>query len=100
VHDYELDPFRWAAQVPSIKPLSHFASLHPYFRVHPGTLEGFTATFPAFVEKTASEERIYSMRSPSTSTKCSAARATSTPRAFSLSWDSVSVMLAGRRWLT
>jgi len=40
-----------------MKALSGFVSLHPYFRVHPGKLETFTAGFPAFVEKTASEEK-------------------------------------------
>ncbi len=37
--------------------LSNFVSLHPYFKVHPGKLEQFKAGFPAFVEKTASEEK-------------------------------------------
>ena len=37
--------------------LSNFVSLHPYFKVHPGKLETFTAALPAFVEKTASEEK-------------------------------------------
>src|SRR6266550_2197598 len=40
-----------------MKPLSNFVSLHPYFKVHPGKLEAFKAGFPAFVEKTASEEK-------------------------------------------
>ena len=40
-----------------MKPLSHFVSLHPYFKVHPGKIEAFKAGFPAFVEKTASEEK-------------------------------------------
>ena len=40
-----------------MKPISNFVSLHPYFRVHPGKLEAFKAGFPAFVEKTASEEK-------------------------------------------
>jgi len=40
-----------------MKPLSHFVSLHPYFKVHPGKLEAFKAGFPAFVEKTTTEER-------------------------------------------
>ena len=40
-----------------MKPLSNFVSLHPYFKVHPGKLEAFKAAFPAFVEKTASEEK-------------------------------------------
>ena len=40
-----------------MKPLSNFVSLHPYFKVHPGKLEMFKAGFPAFVEKTASEEK-------------------------------------------
>ena len=40
-----------------MKALSNFVSLHPYFKVHPGKLEVFKAGFPAFVEKTASEEK-------------------------------------------
>ena len=40
-----------------MKPISHFVSLHPYFKVHPGKLEMFKAGFPAFVEKAASEEK-------------------------------------------
>jgi quinol monooxygenase YgiN len=37
--------------------LSNFVSIHPYFKVHPGKIEAFKAAFPAFVEKTKSEER-------------------------------------------
>jgi quinol monooxygenase YgiN len=37
--------------------LSTFVSIHPYFKVHPGKLEAFKAAFPAFIEKTKSEER-------------------------------------------
>ena len=37
--------------------LSNFVSLHPYFKVHPGKLDAFKAGLPAFVEKTASEEK-------------------------------------------
>ena len=40
-----------------MKALSNFVSLHPYFKVHPGKLDAFKAGFPAFVEKTASEEK-------------------------------------------
>jgi quinol monooxygenase YgiN len=40
-----------------MNPLSNFVSLHPYFKVHPGKLDAFKAGFPAFVEKTASEEK-------------------------------------------
>jgi quinol monooxygenase YgiN len=40
-----------------MKALSNFVTLHPYFNVHPGKLEAFKAGFPAFVEKTASEEK-------------------------------------------
>jgi quinol monooxygenase YgiN len=40
-----------------MKPLSNFVTLHPYFKVHPGKLEVFKAGLPAFVEKTASEEK-------------------------------------------
>ena len=37
--------------------LSNFVSIHPYFKVHPGKLETFKAAFPAFIEKTKSEEK-------------------------------------------
>jgi hypothetical protein len=37
--------------------LSNFVSLHPYFKVHPGKLEAFKAKLPAFIKKTASEEK-------------------------------------------
>jgi len=37
--------------------LTTFVSLHPYFKVHPGKLEAFTAGFAAFVEKTKSEPK-------------------------------------------
>ena len=52
-----LDVSRGAGQDPGMKPLSNFVSLHPYFKVHPGKLEAFKAAFPAFIEKTASEEK-------------------------------------------
>src|SRR5438874_6765027 len=40
-----------------MNPLSNFVTLHPYFKVHPGKLEIFKAAFPAFIEKTAAEEK-------------------------------------------
>ncbi len=40
-----------------MNPLSNFVSLHPYFNVHLGKLEAFKAALPAFVEKTATEEK-------------------------------------------
>lgn len=40
-----------------MKPLSNFVSLHPYFKVHPGKMEELKAGLPAFVEKTANEEK-------------------------------------------
>ena len=40
-----------------MNPLSNFVSVHPYFKVHPGKLAAFKAALPAFVEKTASEEK-------------------------------------------
>jgi quinol monooxygenase YgiN len=40
-----------------MNPLSNFVSLHPYFKVHPGELETFKVAFPAFIEKTAAEEK-------------------------------------------
>lgn len=36
---------------------SNFVSIHPYFKAHPGKLEAIKAAFPAFIEKTATEER-------------------------------------------
>lgn len=45
------------AQSRQMKALSGFVSLHPYFKVHPGKLDAFKAGFPAFVEKTAKEEK-------------------------------------------
>jgi len=42
---------------PRMKPLWNFVSLHPYFKVHPGKFADFKSGFPAFVEKTASEEK-------------------------------------------
>lgn len=44
-------------QAGEMKPLSNFVSLHPYFKVHPGKLEGFMAALPAFVAKTEAEEK-------------------------------------------
>jgi quinol monooxygenase YgiN len=52
-----LDAFCTAVQAAGMKPLSNFVSLHPYFKVHPGKIEAFKAGFPAFVEKTATEEK-------------------------------------------
>lgn len=46
-----------AGQTQRMKRLSNFVTLHPYFKVHPGKIEDFKAGFPAFVEKTASEEK-------------------------------------------
>jgi quinol monooxygenase YgiN len=37
--------------------LSNFVTLHPYFRVHSGTVEEFKKGFTAFVEKTKSEPK-------------------------------------------
>ncbi|PZR77147.1 MAG: hypothetical protein DLM73_00345 [Chthoniobacterales bacterium] len=37
--------------------LSNFVSLHPYFKVYPGKLEAIKAAFPAFLEKTGTEEK-------------------------------------------
>ena len=38
--------------------LSTCVSLHPYFKVHPGKLDDFKALMPAFVAKTATEQRV------------------------------------------
>lgn len=41
-----------------MKPsLSAFVSLHPYFKVHVGKLETFKTALPAFLKKTAGEEK-------------------------------------------
>src|ERR1041384_7210529 len=37
--------------------LSNFISLHPYFKIHPGKTEEFTAGFAAVVEKTKPEAK-------------------------------------------
>jgi quinol monooxygenase YgiN len=37
--------------------LSHFVTLHPYFKVHAGKLDAFKAALPAFVAKTKGEEK-------------------------------------------
>jgi quinol monooxygenase YgiN len=56
-NDYRLDAFQRAVQIPKMNPLSNFVSVHPYFKVHPGKLAAFKAALPAFIEKTASEEK-------------------------------------------
>ena len=38
-----------------MKSIARFVSLHPYFKVHPGKLDVFKKSLPAFVEKTATE---------------------------------------------
>jgi hypothetical protein len=52
-----LDALGRAMQTRGMKPLSKFVSLHPYFKVHPGKLEIFTAAFPGFIARTTSEEK-------------------------------------------
>ena len=52
-----LDAVQRAVQDPKMKPLSNFVSLHPYFKAHPGKLDALKAAFPAFIEKTTSEEK-------------------------------------------
>jgi quinol monooxygenase YgiN len=56
-HPSVLDVQRRARQDSVMKPLANFVTLHPYFKVHPGKLEAFKGAFPAFVEKTKSEEK-------------------------------------------
>jgi quinol monooxygenase YgiN len=56
-HDYRLDAFIREVQVLKMDSLSNFVSLHPYFKVHPGKIEAFKAALPAFMEKTATEEK-------------------------------------------
>jgi hypothetical protein len=36
---------------------STVVSLHPYFKAHPGKIEQFKASMPAFVEKTSGESK-------------------------------------------
>jgi quinol monooxygenase YgiN len=36
--------------------LSSAVSIHPYFKIHPGKIEEFKAAFPAFIQKTSTEE--------------------------------------------
>jgi len=52
-----LDVFHGTVQDRRMNPLSNFVSLHPYFKAHPGKLDAIKATFPAFIEKTAGEEK-------------------------------------------
>jgi quinol monooxygenase YgiN len=52
-----LDVFDRSVQNPTMNPLSNFVSIHPYFKIHPGKAEAFKAAFPAFIEKTAGEEK-------------------------------------------
>jgi len=40
-----------------MNPISNFVTLQPYFEVHPGKLDVFKAALPAFIEKTAKEEK-------------------------------------------
>jgi quinol monooxygenase YgiN len=51
------DTFASEAYAVKMNPLSNFVSLHPYFKVHPGKLEAFKTSLPAFVDKTATEEK-------------------------------------------
>ncbi len=50
-----IDTFAREAYVSIMRP--NFVSLHPYFKVHPGKLETFKASLPAFVDKTAAEKK-------------------------------------------
>jgi quinol monooxygenase YgiN len=52
-----LDVIHRAVQNARMKPLSNFVSLHPYFKTHPGKLDAIKSAFPAFIEKTAGEEK-------------------------------------------
>jgi quinol monooxygenase YgiN len=40
-----------------MKQISNFVSVHPYFKIHPGKLEQFRASLPAFVTRTKTERR-------------------------------------------
>jgi quinol monooxygenase YgiN len=44
-------------QAELMKPLSNFVTLHPYFKVYPGKMQAFKSAFPAFIEKTRTEEK-------------------------------------------
>ena len=59
LHDarFRLDAFTPEVQAVKMDSLSNFVSLHPYFKIHPGKLEAFKAKLPAFIEKTATEEK-------------------------------------------
>ncbi len=35
----------------------HVVSIHPYFKVHPGKMDEFKASLPAFIEKSVAEEK-------------------------------------------
>ena len=69
-----------------MNPLSNFVTLHPYFKVHPGKLETFKAAFPAFIEKTAAEEKNLFYGSRSTAMKFFAAKAISMLKASWRIW--------------
>ena len=56
-NEYRLDANCYCVHSPRMNPLSNFVSLHPYFKVHPEKLEAFKAAFPAFIEKTRTEEK-------------------------------------------
>ena len=64
-------------------PLSNFVSLHPYFNVHPGKLDAFKAALPAFVEKTATEEKNLFYGFTINGDEIFCRKATPTPKAFS-----------------
>jgi quinol monooxygenase YgiN len=38
-----------------MKRPSNIVSIHPYFKVHPGKIEEFTAALPKFIERAATE---------------------------------------------
>ena len=40
-----------------MKRPTNFVTLHPYFKAHPGKLEAFKAGLPAFLERTAGEQK-------------------------------------------
>jgi quinol monooxygenase YgiN len=50
------DTFPRESYVPAMSLPSNFVSLHPYFKVHPGQLEGAKAVLRRFVERTATEK--------------------------------------------
>jgi quinol monooxygenase YgiN len=52
-----LAPHAAEVTISNMNSLSNFVSLHPYFKVHPGKLDAFKASLPAFIDKTKTEQK-------------------------------------------